>query len=82
MHRMHLHSEMHVLANCLLFFFGDSLFVDNIGVQFIYYYFIVSIVFLLLHFTVSAWLMLQCGSPLSPGRDVGRGVSEQSACTS
>jgi len=62
--------------------FGDSLFVYNIGVQFIYYYFIVSIVFLLLHFTVSAWLMLQCESPLSPGHDVGRGVSEQSACRS
>jgi len=56
--------------------FIDSLFVYNIGVQFIYYYFIVSIVFLLLQFTVSAWLMLQCGSPLSPGHDVGRHLPE------
>jgi len=41
-----------------------------------------SIVFLLLYFSASARLMLRCGSPLSPGHDVGRGVSEQSACTS
>jgi len=61
--------------------FGDSLFVYNFGVQFIRFL-LFSIVFLLLHFTALARLMLRCGSPLSPGRDVGRGVSEQIACTS
>jgi len=48
----------------------------------IYSPFIVSIVFLQLHFTASARLMLRCGLPLSPGHDVGHGVSEESACTS
>jgi len=60
--------------------FGDSLFVYYWSA--IYSPFIVSIVFLLLYFSASARLMLRCGSPLSPGHDVGRGVSEQSACTS
>jgi len=61
--------------------FGDSLFVYNFGVQFIRLL-LSSIVFLVINFIASARLMLRCGSPLSPGRDVGRGVSEQSACTS
>jgi len=65
----------------VIVFFGDSLFVYNLFAFAIYSPLVASIVFLLLHFTATARLMLRCGSPLSPGHDVGHGVSEQSAST-
>jgi len=50
--------------------FGDLIFVNFECSLFGFYWFLLS------------RLMLRCGSQLSAGRDVGRGVSEHSACTS
>jgi len=77
---LHLHSEVHALANCLKLFLAIHFLFIILNA--IYSPFIVFIVFLLLHFTATALLMHRCRSPLSPGHDVGRGVSEQSACRS
>jgi len=60
--------------------FGDSLFVCNFECNlFAFHCFLCRFLF---HFVGTASLTLRCGSLPSPGCDVDRGVSEQSACRS